>query len=148
MNQQFNFKPHNMYKKVPQVRISCSVFVLFCVCHPFLLAYFLTRGKQNASTRQIQTSLEHSTISQTLSLGPPFLFAACATFVLQLDLYKHKGQVTVNCCSQFPPLCFIETTLFCSEDLTFETILCPQWHQDTFATPQNRRYLFFLLSGS
>lgn len=65
----------------------------------FSSCLFLDTGK----TKCLHTSKSNltgaSTISQSLSLGPPFPFAACTTFVPQLDLYKRKGQVTGNCCS-------------------------------------------------
>lgn len=116
-----------MCKKVPQVRISCSPAVSLCMS-PFPSCLFLDTGKTKFLHVSNSNLTGASTISQTLSLGPPFLFAACATFVLQLDLYKHKGQVTGNCCSHFPPLCLIAT------NYTFLSGRLHVWNHPTSAT--------------
>lgn len=58
----------------------------FVFSSPFFISYFLTRGTQNASTRQIL--IRASALSQTLSLGLPSPLALSNTFALLLDLYK------------------------------------------------------------
>lgn len=111
-------------------------------CLIIVFPHFLTGGNQNASTSQIQKLSGEA--AQTSSLGSNSSLAASYTFTPLLDLYKRakgwlKGwrarlTVAVAATSLHFALLRLEKikSTFCPEDISFETVMIPRQHRDTF----------------
>lgn len=121
---------------VLQLQSSSLLYIVYAYCffsvhHLFVLCQILTQEKTNFSTSDLELA-GASAILQTLLPGLPRIFQPFPFFVL-LDQYKQVDDeytfADVNCCSHFPPLCFIaaekKNHTHCLEDLLFKMVICP-----------------------